>query len=139
MRHSHDAKVWQWFSLNKAYISRLHAIVAQRTIDADSLTAFAGEQIYVRSVSHRVAIQQRCCAFQQPACTLITRLSQYQQSDVRAQPHLLTAFLQTLLWHQLWQPLCSSLTGLPTACHPSSTRLITFCCCFCWCPLLRCF
>ncbi len=129
---------------------------------------------FTNSICRRTNTSQKCVSqshkprpssvlrFQQAACTLITRLFQYQQSVIPAQPHLLIASLQALLGHQLRQPLCSPLTGLPTAYHPSSnplrhsgeghapksvpsmktsgTRLIICCCCcFCWCPLLRCF
>lgn len=163
MRRSYDAKAWQWFSLGKTQLSSLHAMVAQRTTDADSPTAFAGGQIHVGSVSHRVTSHDPAAVlrFQQPACTASTRIFLCQQSGVPAQPHLLFAFLHALLWHQLRQPLSSTLTGLPTACQPSfnplrqvveghalkpvpsmktsCTRLIISCCCFCRCPSLRCF
>ncbi len=37
LRHSYDAKAWQWFPLGTAQLSQLDAMVAQRTTDADSL------------------------------------------------------------------------------------------------------
>jgi len=123
LRRSYDAKAWQWFSLGKTQLSSLHAMVAQRTTDADSPTAFAGGQIHVGSVSHRVTSHDPAAVlrFQQPACTASTRIFLCQQSGVPAQPHLLFAFLHALLWHQLRQPLSSMLTGLPTACQPLET------------------